>query len=68
MMSQLGKQTIAVYILPKISRRKGNHVMEFAQLRENNMKNIFLEKSYTKCDGETIPRPISTKAKSKRKY
>ena len=68
MMSQLGKQAIAVYILPKISRRKGNHVMEFAQLRENNMKNIFLEKSYTKCDGEAIRRPISKKAKSKRKY
>ena len=27
------------------------------------MKNIFLEKSYTKCGGETIPRPFSKKLK-----
>ena len=27
------------------------------------MKNIFLEKSYTKCDGETSPRPFSEKLK-----
>ena len=27
------------------------------------MKNIFLEKSYTKCVGETIPRPVSKKLK-----
>ena len=27
------------------------------------MRNIFLEKSYTKCDGETSPRPFSEKLK-----
>ena len=27
------------------------------------MRNIFLEKSYTKCGGETIPRPFSKKSK-----
>ena len=27
------------------------------------MKNIFLEKSYTKCVGETSPRPVSEKLK-----
>ena len=27
------------------------------------MKNIFLENSYTKCGGETIPRPFSEKTK-----
>ena len=27
------------------------------------MRNIFLEKSYTKCDGKTIPRPFSKKLK-----
>ena len=37
--------------------------MEFGQLIECNMKNIFLEKSYTKCDRETIPRPLSEKSK-----
>ena len=29
--------------------------MKFRQLIEHNMRNIFLEKSYTKCGGETIP-------------
>ena len=33
--------------------------MKFGQLIEYNMKSIFLEKSYTKCDGETSPRPFS---------
>ena len=37
--------------------------MKFGQLIECNMRNIFLEKSYTKCDGETSPRPISEKLK-----
>ena len=35
--------------------------MKFDQLIEYNMKNIFLGKSYTKCGGETIPRPFSKK-------
>ena len=29
--------------------------MKFGQLIEYNMWNIFVEKSYTKCGGETIP-------------
>ena len=37
--------------------------MEFGQLIECNMRNIFLEKSYTRCDGESIPRPLSEKSK-----
>ena len=37
--------------------------MKFGQLIECNMRNIFLEKSYIKCDGEAIPRPISKKKK-----
>ena len=37
--------------------------MKFGQLREYNLKNIFLEKSYTKCGGETIPRPFLKKSK-----
>ena len=28
--------------------------MKFGQLIEYNSRNIFLEKSYTKCGGETI--------------
>ena len=37
--------------------------MKFGQLRDYNMRNIFLEKSYTKFDGETIPRPFTEKLK-----
>ena len=37
--------------------------MKFGQLIEYNMRNIFVEKSYTKCDGETIPRPFSKNPK-----
>ena len=36
--------------------------MKFGQLIEYNMRNIFLEKSYTKYGGETIPRPFSKKS------
>ena len=43
-------------ILPNILRRKGDQTMEFGQLIEYNMRNIPLEKSCTKCGGETIPR------------
>ena len=37
--------------------------MKFNQLIECNMKNIFLEKSQTKCGGKTSPRPFSEKLK-----
>ena len=33
--------------------------MKFGQLMEYNMRNIFLEKSYAECGGETSPRPFS---------
>ena len=62
-MSQPGKQTIAIHILPNISTSKGSQTMNFGQLIEYNMKNIFLEKSYTKCGGETIPRQFPKKSK-----
>ena len=32
--------------------------MKFSQLIKYNMRNIFIEKSYTKCGGETGPRPF----------
>ena len=44
--------------MTNISRSKGNQAMKFGQLIEYNMKNIFLEKSHTKCGGETIPEPF----------
>ena len=37
--------------------------MKFGQLIEYNMRNIFVEKSYAKYGGETIPRPFSKKSK-----
>ena len=37
--------------------------MKFGQLIEYNMRNIFLEKPYPKCSGETIPRSFSKKSK-----
>ena len=37
--------------------------MKFGQLIEYNMKNLFLEKSYTKCGGGTTPRSFSKKPK-----
>ena len=43
-------------ILLNILRSKGNQSMKFGQLIQCNMGNIFLEKSYAKCDGETILR------------
>ena len=42
--------------LPNIS-------MKFVQVIKYNMRNTFLEKPYTKCGGETIPRPFSKKSK-----
>ena len=50
-------------MLPNISRNKGNQTMKFGQLTECNMRNIFLEKSFTKCGGETSSRPFSEKLK-----
>ena len=63
MTSQPGQQKIPIYILPNMSRSKGNQTMKFGQLIEYIMKKMFVEKSYTKCGGETIPRPLSEKSK-----
>ena len=60
---QSGLRAIVIHILPNISRSKGNQAIKFSQLIECSMRNIFLEKSYTKCDGETSPRPFSEKLK-----
>ena len=63
MTSQPGKQTIAIHILPDISRSKVKQIMKFGQLIEYNMKYIFLVESYIKCGGETSPRPFTKKSK-----
>ena len=54
---------MAIHILPNILRDKGNQTMKFCQLIECNMRNIFLEKSYTKGGEETSPRHFSEKLK-----
>ena len=61
MTSQPGKQTVLIHVLPNILRNKDNQAMKFGQLREYNMKNIFLEKPNTKFGGETSVRPFSEK-------
>ena len=61
MTSKPGKETIAIHILPKISRGKGNQAITFGRLIEYNMRHIFLKKSYTKYGEETIPRPFPKK-------
>ena len=44
MMSQPGKQIIAIHILANISQNKDNQTMKPGQLIEYNKKNIFLQK------------------------
>ena len=50
-------------MLPNISTSKGSQVMKFGQFIEYNIRNIFVEKSYTKFAGEIIPRPLCKKTK-----
>ena len=40
--------------------------MKLGQLIKYSMRNIFLEKSYTKCGGETTSKPFSKKSKLSR--
>ena len=56
-------ETIVIHILPNIWSSKGNQTMKLRQLIECNLRNIFLEKFYTRCGGETSPRPFSKKLK-----
>ena len=58
MTSETGKQIIIIHILPNILRSKGNQTMKFGHLIEYNMRNIFLEKSYTKCGREASLSPF----------
>ena len=54
---------ITIHILPNISKSKGSQTMAFDQLREYNMRNGKLEKSFTECRVETSPRPFYKKSK-----
>ena len=67
MTSQPGKQMTVMFILPNMSNSKDNQTMKLFQLIEIDMRNIFLKKkTFTKCGGETIPRPFSKKSKLSR--
>ena len=61
MTSQSGKQTITIRILHNISRSKGNQAMKSGQFVKYNITNIFLEKSRTKCNRETISQTLFQK-------
>ena len=50
-----------MHITSNILRSKGNQIMKLGQLIEYYMRNLFLEKSFIKCGGKTIPRPLSKK-------
>ena len=62
MASQAGKQIIIMHTLPNISRSKDNQTVNFGWFIECNMRDIFLEKPYTKCGKGTGLR-ISKKSK-----
>ena len=59
----ISKFMMSRHVLSNISRSKGNRTMKFGQLVVYNMGNNFVQKSYTKCGGENIPRPFSKKSK-----
>ena len=63
MTSQPGKQTIEVNIVQQLEKKRqsGNKVWSVNEMC--NVRNIFLGKSYTKCDGETISRLFSKSSK-----
>ena len=54
---------IIIHILPSISRSQGNQTIKYGQLIEYNMRNIFLEKLYTKHGAEASPRTFYKKSK-----
>ena len=58
MTSQPGWQTIAIDILPNISRSNDNQAMKFGQLIEYNEINVFPQKLYRKWGRETSPKPL----------
>ena len=63
MTSQPGKWTVTMYLLYNISRGKDNQTKKFGLLIEYKMCMIILEKSHTKCGGETTPTPFFKKWK-----
>ena len=63
MTSQTGPQIITKHKLLNNLRSKDNRTMKFGELIEYNMRNIFLENSYSKFGGEAGPRSFYQKFK-----
>ena len=51
MISSSGRQIITIHKLPNISRNKDNQAMQFGQLIEYNVRNIFLQ-SHAENEGQ----------------
>ena len=47
--------------LPNFSRSKENPTIKYGQLIKYNMRNIFLERSYTNCGKDASPKPFFIK-------
>ena len=47
MTSQPGIQTSTIHILPNISRNKTYQTIKFGKLIEYNIRNVFLQRSFT---------------------
>ena len=56
--SQTGQQTVAIHILPNITRSKGNQTTNVGRLIEYNKINIFLQKSCRKWNRDTGYSPV----------
>ena len=55
MTPQPRKKTIAIHILPNISKCKGNQKMKFGQLIEYNMTNNFLKNRKQNAVEKVVP-------------
>ena len=58
MASQPEKQIIIIHIFPNISKSKDNETTKFDQLKEYNVRNVFLQTSCRKKGRETSSRPL----------
>ena len=59
------EETMAQYLEMTMNLKANNQTIKFGQLMGCNMRKTFLEKSYTKCGGETSLRPFPEKSNVK---
>ena len=58
MTSQPGKQTIAIHVLPYISKSKDNQTVKYGQLIEYNMDRFFLKNRTQNLVEKLVPNPL----------